>query len=101
MKRPTLHKYKTDTLTDKLVPAIIPKEVVSITANVCEQKGVCAICGRGGLYGMPLVYVLHYEDKSINTVCYKCGIKASKREGIKLPLTEPEFYEKMMKGEGV
>ena len=96
-KGPMPHKYKNDTLVDKApVTASIQKEIISITANVCEEKNACALCGRGGHYGLPLVFVLHYEDRSIDTVCYRCGAKAARKVGLKLPLTEEKLNEKMI-----
>jgi len=97
-----LHKYKNDALVDKAsVKASVQKEIISITANVCEEKNACSLCGRGDRYGIPLVFVLHYEDRSIDTVCYRCGANAARKADLKLPLTEEKLYEKMMKRVGV
>ena len=62
---------------------------------------VCTGCGRGDGYGITLVFVRDYEDRSIDTVCYRCGAKASKDEGARRPFTEAEIYGNMMKGEGI
>ena len=79
----------------------VSKKIVAITANVCEEKNNCSLCDRGNYYGIPLVFILHYEDKSINTVCYRCGTKMGRKADIKLPLTETQIYEKLMKGDGI
>ena len=68
--------------------------------DICTRY-VCTGCGRGDCYGMPLVFVLDYEDRRIDTVYYRCDAKASKDEGIRRPFTEAEIYENMMKGEGI
>ena len=92
-------QYKNALLSDVDKPLKIAspsKRVTAITANVCEEKNACSLCGRGGHYGLPLVFVLHYEDRSIDTVCYRCGAKAARKVGLKLPLTEEKLYEKMI-----
>ena len=92
-------KYKNAVLLDADRPsrgAVQVKRVSAITANVCEEKNACQLCGRGGHYGLPLVFVLHYEDRSIDTVCYRCGAKAARKADLKLPLTEEKLYEKMI-----
>jgi len=97
-------QYKNALLSDVNSPLEIAapsKRVIAITANVCEEKNACSLCGGGDRYGIPLVFVLHYEDRSIDTVCYRCGAKAARKVGLKLPLTEEKRYEKMVKGEGV
>ena len=97
-------QYKNALLSDADSPLKIaapPKRVTAITANVCEEKNACPLCGRGDRYGIPLVFILHYEYRSIDTVCYRCGANASKGEGVRRPFTEAEIYEKMMKREGV
>jgi len=96
-------QYKNALLPDvdnPLKNAAPPKRATAITANVCEEKNACPLCGRGDRYGIPLVFILHYEDLSIDTVCYRCGAKAARKADLKLPLTEEKLNEKMMKGEG-
>ena len=96
-KGPMPHKYKNDALGDKApVNTPVQKEITSITANVCEEKNACPLCGRGDRYGIPLVFILHYDDRSINTVCYRCGAKAARKAGLKLPRTETEIYEELI-----
>jgi hypothetical protein len=70
----------------------VTKKIISITANGCEQKGICPLCDRGGYFGLPLVFVLHYRDRAIKTVCFKCGRKAALKEGIPLQPTERDIF---------
>ena len=92
-------KYKNGVLPNiERPPEIRPmqKEVVKITSNICEEKTVCPVCGRGENYGIPVVFILHYADASIDTVCYKCGIKIGRRMGFKIPLTEEDIYNSVI-----
>ena len=80
-------------------PKIIEKDKipVRITANVCIEKGICSRCDSGKSYfGVPLVFVLHFSDKSIESICYKCGIKIGRRMGFKIPLTEEDIYNSVI-----
>ena len=88
------HEYKKTTLTglDPTEDTSPLKVVVSISSNGCMEKKVCPHCNRGGHYGIPLVFVLHFEDGTISTVCYSCGAKAARKENLKLPRTEAETY---------
>ena len=92
-------KYKNGVLPDSNRPPEIKpmqKQVVGITPNICEEKNVCLGCNRGDHYGIPVVFVLHYADKSINTVCYRCGAKAAQKAGLKLPMTEEKIYDRVI-----
>lgn len=90
-------KYRKTTLPgigeeNAFIKTLPPKLVAAITACGCEQKNVCPVCGRGDYWGIPLVFVLHYADESIKTVCYSCGAKAARKAGLKLPPTEEEIF---------
>jgi hypothetical protein len=90
-------KYRKTTLpnSDKenaFIKTLPPKLVAAITANVGEEKKVCPVCGRGDYWGLPLVFVLHYADESITTVCFSCGAKAARKAGLELPPTEAEIF---------
>jgi len=90
-------QYKNALLSDVDKPLEIAapkKRATAITANVCEERNACPLCGRGDRYGLPLVFILHYADRSIDTVCYRCGAKAARKAGLKIPLTEEKLYEK-------
>lgn len=94
-RKPTKRSSNPSTILRTITPAATPKvvkKVISITASGCEQKGICPICDRGGYFGLPLVFVLHYRDRAIKTVCFKCGRKAALKEGIPLPPTEKGIF---------
>ena len=70
--------------------------VIAIKTGVCEKKSDCPLCTFKPYYGVELVFILFYANKSIQTVCYKCGKKAAEETGLKLPLTlsEIEYIER-------
>jgi hypothetical protein len=93
-------KYRKTTLPNSdtenaFIKTLPPKLVAAITANVCEEKKVCPVCGRGDYWGLPLVFVLHYADESISTVCFSCGTKAARKVSLKLPPTEEEIFRRI------
>lgn len=94
-RKATKQSFKKSTLLRTITPPATPlvvKRILAITTSGCEQKGICPICDRGGYFGLPLVFVLHYRDRTIKTVCFKCGRKAALKEGISLPPTERDIF---------
>jgi hypothetical protein len=69
--------------------------VISIKTNVCFEKNDCPLCTFHPYYGVELTFILYYANKSIQTVCYKCGKRIAEETGLKLPmtLTEIEYIE--------
>ena len=70
--------------------------VIDIKTGVCDEKNDCPLCSFRPYYGVELVFILFYADKSIQTVCYKCGKAAAEETGLKLPMTlsEIEYIER-------
>lgn len=64
--------------------------VVAIKTNVCFEKRDCPLCTFHPYYGVELVFIIDYADKSIQTICYKCGKKIALENGFKLPMTLAE-----------
>jgi len=73
-------------------PPEAPAEVLRIAPNVCMEKGMCSCCGRGDRYGIPLHFIFHCDDGSLNTVCFACGKGKADKTGLKLPLTESDIF---------
>lgn len=79
-------------LTADAEPVSLPfEDVIEITPNVCMQKDVCGGCNRGDRYGIPLHFILHFPDSTLQTVCYTCGKKAAGKIGALLPHTESDI----------
>ena len=70
--------------------------VIAIKTGICEKKSDCPLCTFKPYYGVELVFILFYANKSIQTVCYKCGKHAAEETGLKLPMTlkEIEYIER-------
>jgi hypothetical protein len=66
--------------------------VIKIAPNICIDKRMCQKCGRGGNYGIPLQFILHFSKGGVETVCYRCGAKVAEKEGFKLPSTEEDIF---------
>lgn len=79
-------------LTADVEPVSLPlKDAIEIHPNVCMQKDVCQGCNRGDRYGIPLHFILHFPDGTLQTVCYTCGKKVAGKIGALLPHTESDI----------
>ena len=81
--------FKQKASTTIAPPAASP---IEITPNVCMEKNECPLCS--GDYKRNLLFILHYRDKSIQTVCFGCANKAARKLGCSLPLTEERIHAK-------
>lgn len=81
------------TLTPNLnaeVRALKLKNATDIQPNVWIEKNTCHHCKRGDRYGMPLPFLLHYQNGGVLSVCFTCGKKAANETGLRLPATPLE-----------
>lgn len=71
--------------------------VIAIKTVVCEEKKDCPLCTFKPYYGVELAFILFYANKTIETVCFKCGKKVAEETGLKLPMTlrEIEYIERV------
>ena len=93
MKRKDPHQgslFKQKASTSVAPSAMKP---IKITANICLEKGDCAICVKNTYYGKPLTHILHYRDGGIGTICTRCAREAAKRLGVKMPRSEQRMEE--------
>lgn len=66
--------------------------VIAIKTHVCEEKRDCPLCTFHPFYGVELVFIVRYADKTFQCVCAKCGKRLSQETGLKLPMTLPEIH---------
>ena len=88
----SLFKQKASTTIAPLVASPI-----EIKHNVCMEKNECPLCSAD--YKRNLLFILRYRDKSVQTVCFGCAMKAARKLGCSLPLTEERIEAKEARGD--